>query len=66
MAQMWKSQPKEVYQEWIDTLIMEASDELTDWEERFLTSIQSYLLRNGKLSESQAETLEKIYASKTK
>jgi len=61
---IWKPQPREVYQEWIDTIITEASDDLNDWESKFIESIQRHLYY-GDLTEAQAEKLESIYVEKT-
>jgi len=60
-------QPKsrELLQSWIDSILTEASDNLTDWESSFLDSIQSQLNMRGQLSEKQEDILERIYAEKT-
>jgi len=63
MPLIWKHQPREVYQGWIDVIMTEASDELNDWESSFLDSIQKHLYY-GDLTESQAEKLESIYVEK--
>ena len=55
-------QPPEVYKQWIDTLVMEAQDKMTAWENDFIASISS---RYANLSEKQARVLERIYAEKT-
>lgn len=65
MSIPFKPQSIEVYQSWIDAILMEASDELTVWESNFVVSIQTWLLSHN-LSELQANTLERIYAAKTK
>jgi hypothetical protein len=66
MAQVWKSQPKEVLQQWIDDILNEASDDLTEWESNFVDSLDSCLRNTGRLSQRQQEILERIYAEKTK
>jgi hypothetical protein len=66
MAEMWKPKPIEVYQQWIDDILTEASDELTDWETTFISDIEGKLLKKRDLSERQAEVLEKIYVEYTK
>jgi hypothetical protein len=53
-------------QEWIDAIVSEASDELTNWEISFIDNIQEQLNRYGRLSEKQEEILERIYAEKTR
>lgn len=65
MAEIWKPQPIEVYQSWLDAIKDEALDKLTAWEITFIESIESQLTYKN-LSEKQAEILERIYASKTK
>jgi hypothetical protein len=66
MAKMWHPQTKEVIQSWIDSLHLEASDELTKWEEDFVDGCQKGLNKYGHLTQAMEETLEKIYADKTK
>ena len=65
MAEMFKPQSKEVIQSWIDALLDEASDELTDWESKFIADMQIAILAWGKLTEAQQDKLESIYAAKT-
>ena len=65
MAEIWKPQPREVYQHWIDTILAEASDKLNDWESSFIENIQTSLSLYGRLTEKQADKLERIYAEKT-
>lgn len=65
MAEVWKPQAREVYKEWISSIMIEASDELTSWEVNFITSIEEQLSYRD-LSQAQAETLEKIYVKRTK
>lgn len=43
----------------------EAHKPLTDWERSFMESITDQWDRTGRLSERQAEILERIYAEKT-
>ena len=62
---VWKPQPIEVYQSWINQL-MEVSEELTQWETNFVENISDRLDRGSNLTERQAEILEKIYVEKTK
>lgn len=66
MSKIWKPQPKEVIQSWIDTLLAEASDELSDWESDFIESCQRGINKYGNLTEKMENTLENIYATKTK
>ena len=66
MAQVWVPKDQELLQSWIDAIVEEASDDLTDWEASFIDSIQGQLLKKGSLSQGQEEILERIYAEKTK
>jgi hypothetical protein len=66
MSEIWKPKDHKLLQEWIDAILEEASDELSDWENSFMASIQRRLDRTGELSQSQEDTLERIYAAKTK
>lgn len=65
MPPIWKPQPNEVLQNWIDTIIEEASDKLNDWETRFVDDIRIRVLNGWPLTQTQEEKLEKIYAEKT-
>jgi uncharacterized membrane-anchored protein len=65
MAEVWKSQPKDVLRAWIDA-IDDESEELTEWEVNFINSIDAQLLHSGSLSQKQQEILEKIYVRYTK
>jgi hypothetical protein len=66
MAAIWHPQPIEVYKSWVDTILDEASDNLTNWEEIFLDDLNIRLGHGNNLTEKQAEILERIYAEKTK
>lgn len=57
---------KEVLQEWISSIMDEAWEELTPWEQDFVSSVEQQLNRKGHLSFKQEDILEKIYAEKTK
>lgn len=39
-------------------------DGLTDWEEKFVISVDGYFQRRGDLTEAQEETLENIFREK--
>jgi len=65
MAVMWRPQDISVYQNWVKAILDEASDSLNDWESDFIDSIQNRLDQNRNLTQSQAEKLESIYATKT-
>lgn len=66
MAKMWEPKSKVLLQQWIDDIVEESSDNLSDWENSFIESIQIQLNNRGQLSERQEEILERIYAEKTK
>jgi hypothetical protein len=66
MSEIWKSLDIETYKYWAETIINEASDELTDWESGFIDSIHIKLSNGWNLTQAQATKLEKIYAEKTK
>jgi len=65
MTQIWKPQSPEVHRYWLNTILEEASDKLTDWETNFISNIERILDFGWILSEAQEATLEKIYAEKT-
>lgn len=44
--------------------LLTPDEELTEWEDDFITSIKAQWDRNGKLSPRQREILEKIYTQK--
>lgn len=66
MAQIWRPQPFEVLKHWVDTILDEASDDLTEWETNFISDIQIKILNKWPLTESQQDRLECIYADKTR
>jgi len=39
-------------------------DALTEWEQKFVESVEEQFDRNGKMSERQEEILERIYKDK--
>lgn len=65
MAPIWKPQPFEVLQQWIDTIIDEASDDLNDWETKFIDDMAIRVANRWTLTETQEKKLESIYADKT-
>jgi len=65
MPPLWKPQPFEVLQNWIDTIIEEASDTLTDWETKFVDDMRIRVGNKWPLTQTQEEKLESIYAEKT-
>lgn len=65
MAAIWQPQPFEVLQQWIETIIEEASDSLNDWETQFISDMQIRVANKWQLSKAQHDKLETIYAEKT-
>ncbi len=66
MALAWKPHDDEVYKDWIDSIVTEASDELNEWESNFVSDMQVKIHNGWKLNQNQAEKLEQIYARYTK
>jgi hypothetical protein len=66
MSKVWQPQDKDVYRKWIEDIIMESEEKLTDWERGFISSLETRLDNNWQLSEPQAMKLESIYARLTK
>lgn len=65
MAKIWEPQPIEVYRSWVDAIVSEASDELNEWETKFVDDMDTRLSQLRNLTEGQAEKLESIYAKYT-
>lgn len=65
MARVWQQQPFEVLQQWIDDILEEASDELNDWETKFIDDMRIRVSNKWPLTETQEKKLESIYADKT-
>ena len=63
---MWRPLERNTYQSWIDSILNEASDELSNWESGFIASIQMRLDHGAILNENQAAKLEQIYTKLTK
>lgn len=65
MAPIWKPQPNEVLAHWLETILEEASDQLNNWENKFIHDMTILIANKWQLTQAQEETLEKIYAEKT-
>ena len=65
MAEVWKPKSMELLKHWIFESLYHGFD-ITDWERNFLVSIDKQLHNTRYLSQKQEETLERIYAEKTK
>ena len=66
MTEIWKSQTPEIHKSWLDAIMTESSEELTDWETRFIDSIERRLSAHNPLTQYQEQKLEEIYAERTK
>lgn len=65
MAEVWKSKDVDTLRNWLQTILLEASDKLTDWEMRFITDMEHRLDVGSQLTQYQQEKLEEIYAEYT-
>lgn len=65
MAEMWKPKDPNLLRSWLDAILMEASDKLNDWETKFISDMEDIMDVGRRLSQSQEEKLEQIYAAKT-
>ena len=65
MAPIWKPQPNEVLQQWLNTILEEASDQLNDWGTRFIDDMTIKIANRWSLTQRHEEILERIYADKT-
>lgn len=65
MSKLWKPQPFEVLSHWLEAILQEASDELNDWETKFIDDMTMKVANKWQLTQSQEEKLEQIYAKYT-
>lgn len=65
MGRIWTPHPIEVYKQWYDAIESEASDKLTDWENRFVSDVGNRLAYGTLPTQNQAEKLEQIYVKYT-
>ena len=65
MPPVWKPQDPEILKHWVKELMENPSEELTDWEERFVKDMWYRLELKNPLTQYQEEKLEEIYAEKT-
>jgi hypothetical protein len=65
MAEMWKPKDQDLLRNWVEAILMEASDDLNDWEKNFISDMENRLDRGQRLTQLQEEKLEQIYAAKT-
>jgi hypothetical protein len=66
MARVWRTAGPETLKHYIDTILDEASDELNDWETKFIEDMQIRVANGWPTTQTQEEKLEQIYAAKTK
>jgi len=66
MSKLWQAQSIQVYRAWHEAIMNEGEDKLTDWERKFIDSMDGILAANFTLTQSQAEKLEQIYVKVTK
>jgi hypothetical protein len=62
----WQPQDRDVINHWLNTIVDEASDDLSAWELKFISDMQIRLQNGWKWTEAQEKKLEQIYADKTK
>ena len=65
MAKMWRATDLQVIKSWIDAILEESEEKLTDWERDFVTSVQARNNLGLDLTQRQEEILERIYSEKT-
>ncbi len=65
MAPIWKPKDPDLLKSWVESVMKEASDELSDWESRFINDMHERLEKGYVLTEYQENKLEEIYAEKT-
>lgn len=56
--------PIKTYIEWCNAILQNGVD-VSSWEEEFTTSVKEQLEKYRRISDRQAEILEKIYSDKT-
>jgi len=65
MPPIWKPQPNEVLQQWVNVIITEALDDLNEWETNFINDMKIRIDNRWELTRTQQDRLEQIYADKT-
>ena len=66
MSEMWHPYDQSVYESWLDAILDEASDELNDWESKFINDMRTQLAYNSNFTRNQSDMIEKIYTKYTK
>lgn len=62
----WRPYDESTYRMWLDAIVDEASDELTDWESKFINDIRVQIDFNSNFSRAQSDQIERIYTKYTK
>ncbi len=65
MPEVWKPKDPKLLRSWLDAILLEASDDLNDWEKNFIDDMEKRMDMNRPLTELQEKKLEQIYAAKT-
>jgi hypothetical protein len=63
---MWHPYDAQTYELWLDAIVDEASDQLNDWESKFINDMQNQLRFNSNFTRNQSDMIEKIYTKYTK
>ena len=58
-------QTTDIHKYWVETILTEASDDLTDWEKNFIGDMKIRLDNSWALTDYQEAKLEQIYTAKT-
>lgn len=66
MSKLWEPPDRETLDHWISAIETEASEDLSQWESSFMESIHRQFDAGRTLSRAQVDSLEKIYAARTK
>jgi len=62
MSKLWHPQDRDVINHWLNTILDEASDDLNEWETKFISDMQIKLVNGWTWTQAQEEKLEQIYA----
>ncbi len=65
MPPIWQPRNNDTLKHWVETILSEAEDRLTDWERKFIADMESRVTNKRPLTQGQEEKLEQIYAEYT-
>jgi hypothetical protein len=65
MPPIWQPRDNDTLKAWIDTILNEAEDRLSDWERKFIADMEPRIAAKRPLTQGQEEKLEQIYAEYT-